>query len=564
MGRGPHVPMAGDTGAKADETAPLLPSSAEGDSRSGLDHADEVDEENQPTIDGSSGKEGTRKFLNGFIAILLIGVLVSQADTSIVLVTYGQISSELNDFQSGSWLMTSYMLAQCIAQPLYGKLSDIFGRKCCLQASYMIFVIGTMGSGLAKSMSQIISARAVQGCGGAGMVCVVAILLTDLVPVHEVALYRSYVNVIQTIGRSCGGAVGGYLAQVIGWRWVFLGQCPLVLVALWLVNKKLPDITKRPSNRHSTWDKLRRVDIAGAISMSLSIVFSLLILDTGGQRLPWDHPIIIGAAAIALASGTMFVLIENHWAQEPIFPLRLITQYPVVNSYTLIALQNLTQIALMVTVPLYWQVTKNASPAAAGFYLIPAIIGNTLGGLLTGRWIMRYRRYKLPIVVASVNSMFTFASIIIYWRGNTSPLESLLIFSGGFGTGIAHSAVFVSLANGVADEDIAIASSGFYLSGNIGGLIGGVLGVSAASAVHQVTLRRGLLTAFKTNTNCKEIVRRALQDIRFVQNANERLRRLMLPAYIASFQAVFYMGLACAALVLVSGLLVREHRLREK
>lgn len=219
-----------------------------------------------------------------------------------------------------------------------------------------------MGSGLAKSMSQIISARAVQGCGGAGMVCVVAILLTDLVPVHEVALYRSYVNVIQTIGRSCGGAVGGYLAQVIGWRWyvstglllvptnitcrVFLGQCPLVLVALWLVNKKLPDITKRPSNRHSTWDKLRRVDIAGAISMSLSIVFSLLILDTGGQRLPWDHPIIIGAAAIALASGTMFVLIENHWAQEPIFPLRLITQYPVVNSYTLIALQNLTQIAV--------------------------------------------------------------------------------------------------------------------------------------------------------------------------------------------------------------------------
>lgn len=113
----------------------------------------------------------------------------------------------------------------------------------------------------------------------------------------------------------------------------------------------------------------------------------------------------------------------------------------------------------------------------------------------------RYRRYKLPIVVASVNSMFTFASIIIYWRGNTSPLESLLIFSGGFGTGIAHSAVFVSLANGVADEDIAIASSGFYLSGNIGG----VLGVSAASAVHQVTLRRGLLTAFKTNTNCKEV-----------------------------------------------------------
>lgn len=151
--------------------------------------------------------------------MLLIGVFMSQADATLVLATYGTISSEFNDLESGSWLISAYVLAQSCAQPLYGKLSDIYGRKACLQASYVLFALGTLGVGLGQSMGQVIASRAVQGAGGAGMVCLVSILITDLVPMHEVATLRSYVNVVQTVGRSCGGAVGGYLAQVLGWRW---------------------------------------------------------------------------------------------------------------------------------------------------------------------------------------------------------------------------------------------------------------------------------------------------------------------------------------------------------
>jgi MFS family permease len=147
------------------------------------------------------------------------GVFISQADTSLVLATYGKISSEFNDLESGSWLLSSYMLAMCSSQPLFGKLSDIFGRKKYLQVVYTLFAIGTAGSGLGRSISQIIVARAVQGACGAGIVCMVSILLTDLLPFHEVTVYRSYVNVVQTVGRSCGGAVGGLLASTVGWRW---------------------------------------------------------------------------------------------------------------------------------------------------------------------------------------------------------------------------------------------------------------------------------------------------------------------------------------------------------
>ena len=153
------------------------------------------------------------------LSVLLIGVFISQTDYSLVLATYGHIGSEFNELDSGSWIISAYVLAGCVAQPLYGKLSGIFGRKTCLQASYVLFVLGTAGSGLGRNMVQVIASRAIQGAGGAGMVSMVSIIITDLVPIHEVASLRSYVNVLQTTGRSSGGVIGGLLTQTLGWRW---------------------------------------------------------------------------------------------------------------------------------------------------------------------------------------------------------------------------------------------------------------------------------------------------------------------------------------------------------
>jgi MFS family permease len=153
------------------------------------------------------------------LSVLLLGVFISQTDQSFVLATYPAVSSEFNDFGSGTWLISAYILAQCVAQPLYGKMADVYGRKACLQASYILFTIGTLGSGLGQSMGQVIAGRAIQGAGGAGMVSMVSIVVTDLVPLREVATLWSYVNILQTTGRSCGGFIGGLLTKTLGWRW---------------------------------------------------------------------------------------------------------------------------------------------------------------------------------------------------------------------------------------------------------------------------------------------------------------------------------------------------------
>lgn len=172
---------------------------------------DDVERANSNTPRKSVGVYAT-------LSVLLLGVFISQTDHSFVLATYGVVSSEFDDLGAGSWLISSYILASCVAQPLYGKMSDIYGRKLCLQTSYVLFSIGTAVSGLGQNMGQVIAGRAIQGAGGAGMVSMVSIIITDLVPLNEVASLWSYVNILQTTGRSAGGFLGGLLTQTLGWR----------------------------------------------------------------------------------------------------------------------------------------------------------------------------------------------------------------------------------------------------------------------------------------------------------------------------------------------------------
>lgn len=328
----------------AQETTPLLGNKPDDSHHDAEAPAPESD------VTPSTPPPNTRSVI-GIISVLLIGVFVSQADTTLVMATFAQISSEFGDLDSGSWLLSSYMLAACITQPIYGKISDIFGRKVILQTSYAIFVIGTAASGFSRNMTQMILGRVIQGAGGAGMVSMVSVLLTDLVPLQEVAQYRSYVNIFSTVGRSCGGLVGGYLTQVIGWRYTFLCQCPLLLLSIVLVWWKLeePKVNDDPEQSIST--KLKRIDFLGAFFMSTTLLSFLLAFDMASDRFSWRHPLIIGLLISALLSSILFSLTETYWAKEPIFPLRLLRHYAVVTSYLILSIQTAIQVAVSTLLP---------------------------------------------------------------------------------------------------------------------------------------------------------------------------------------------------------------------
>lgn len=178
--------------------------------------------------------------------------------------------------------------------------------------------------------------------------------MVDLVPLREVAMYRSYVNIVQTVGRSCGGPIGGALAQTIGWRWSFLSQAPLTAIAIILVAIKL-DIKPKNTNNgaqaktETVGDKLKRIDFFGAIFLISTILGVMLILDLGGNKISWKSPFMLILIATTILSGVLFYVVEKYWAKEPVFPLRLLSHKDITLSYTISIVQIASQMAVSAT-----------------------------------------------------------------------------------------------------------------------------------------------------------------------------------------------------------------------
>ena len=277
-------------------------------------------------------------------------------------------------------------------------------------------------------------------------------------------------------------------------------QIPPVLLAIALVQWRLSLPAKDTDTDESRWTKLKRVDFVGAFFLCLTIFAAAFLIDMAGQKLAWTSPLVIVVAVLGVTSAVLFVVTARK-VKEPIFPLRLATHYDLITNYIIVWLQVMVQLSLMMAVPLYFQATKQASTAAAGGYLIPAFVGNTLGGLATGYWIRRTGHYKAATILAPVLSICCMALLLLTWNGTTSVLESTFILPGGFAMGIVSSSAFVGATAAVTEDDMAVAGSGMYLFFNIGA----IAGASAGGAVYQAALRPGLKQALDGIANQKEV-----------------------------------------------------------
>lgn len=465
------------------------------------------------------------------VYILLIGSFISNADSSLLLATHPIIGSEFGALHDSSWLLTSFALAQAATQPLYGKLSDIYGRKSMLLLAYALFAFGCALVGIGTSMPTLILGRVISGAGSSGMTALVSILIADLAPLRDVATWRSYVNVVATTGRSIGGPLGGWLADTVGWRWSFLGQVPLTCLAIILATITLPSRLQH-SKVSMQGSRLARIDFIGALLMTLSILCLLIPLEIGGDQVPWSSPTIGILLTCAVMFGVLFLAAEKWVAKEPIMPLSLLQQRDMVVSSFVMTFQCAAQIGLMFAVPLYFQVTAGASNTAAGAHLFPAVAGNAVGGILSGSVIKRTGRYKALILVATLASSIGYLLLILRWHGNTNWLESLYIFPGGFGMGIVQSALFISVQAAIDPAFMAIAASMFYLTSSVG-FLGGMASVSA---IIQVALKNGLnhrLTKLGFTEQKKwEIIGYAVSDIHYVNKAKPLIVKAVVTSYI--------------------------------
>ncbi|KAI0854300.1 MFS general substrate transporter [Daldinia vernicosa] len=524
---------------------------------------DEEQCDQEITTSESSRRTYSNRFISRVVLALLVGVFTASADASLVIATHPVIASEFNDLENSTWLFISFLLAGAATQSLYGKLSDIYGRKPVLLTSYALFAIGSALIGIGQSMWQVIVGRVISGSGGAGIMSLAAVIITDLAPLRDVASWQSYLNVVATVGRSLGGPTGGFLADTIGWRWSFLGQAPIFLLAMALCWMILPNLTieQNKMNAETTKSRLARIDFLGAGLLGGGLLAILLPLRIAGQKVPWGSPVVLSLFTLGIFLLVLFTIAEMRWAKEPIFPLRLLKNRDVVFSYLIMVLQTAAQVGMMVAVPLYFQVTERSSSTVAGAHLMPAVIGNTIGGLLTGAWIRRTGYFKAPLIFAGIISFICYGLLILRWNGRTNWVESLYIFPGGFGTGISANAVFVALQAAINPVDKAVAASGLYLSLPIGS----ILGMAACNAVMQVTMPVDLASRLRKlgieRTEAEQIIKQATARIDYLDEAPPRIAKAVSQAYVRGLEFSHGVSLFCAILAIICALFMRNRKL---
>ncbi|KAL3455178.1 efflux pump antibiotic resistance protein [Aspergillus heterothallicus] len=497
----------------------------------------------------------TRSFASvaSTVAVLLIGVFVANAEGSLVLATYGRISSEFNDLRNASWLVTSYVLAMTATQPLYGKLSDIFGRTHVILVAYTFFMLGCAISGIGRSLAAVVVGRVVSGVGGGGMGSMVSIIITDLVPMREVGVWRSYVAIIATTGRGLGGPIGGYLADTVGWRWSFLGQCPPTLLAMLLTWMLVPNVGAVGSGENSR-SKFGRIDFVGAILLASATLILLLPLELAGNSISWSHPLVIVLPLLSLATILLFIHVENDWATEPIFALRVLATRNIIFPNMINFCQAAAQLGMMYTVPAFFQITQGASATGAGTKLFPAVLGVTFGGLIGGYITKRTGHYKYLLTAATLCSSSAYFLLTAGWEGHVGFWKSLFIVPGGFGNGLVLSVGFTALTAGVFKSDMATVCSSFYLAANTGT----VLGLSVTNAVLQGTVRHGLEVDLKDEPQRDLIIDQVMLSMDYIQGLPQPLKSIVIRAYSNGFQFAHASNLVFSGLAFLATFAVRE------
>ncbi|KAF9069478.1 member of the major facilitator superfamily [Rhodocollybia butyracea] len=527
-----------------DEAAPLLQNAEDSDGHGTFPQ--DVPSAEQPDTVALS-----QKSLLAIVIPMSLGIFLVAMDATIVVASYASIGNELKQLSKVSWIATSYMLTLTSFQPLYGKLSDIFGRKSCLLVAYAIFALGSLFCGLSKTMDQLICARALAGIGGGGMSTVVSIIMSDIVPLRSRGVWQGIINIVFATGSSIGAPLGGILSETIGWRWAFLIQFPAVMLAFISVSfaLHLPTIERTDFKA-----KIKRVDFAGAASLVTCIFFFLFGLDNGGN-VSWSDKKTVGSLVASAFTFILFGTIEMEWAREPFAPKRIIFNRSLIASYLVNFFGVACMMSMLFHVSLYLQVVEGLSPSRVGFWLVPQIIGGVTGSLGSGLVMKATGKYYWLTVwgyfLQAAGSSIVIASAGVLVRSTIIIAIGLVISGLGNGGGITTS--LIALISNAGQKDQAIATAVSYLFRSLGS----VVGLSIGSTILQDVLR-SILRHRLTGHDINEIVKRVRESLDYLKELDQATQTIVLGAYEDAIHETMWFSFSMAGCAFVAAFFINE------
>ena len=403
-------------------------------------------------------------------AAVVLAMLPAVLDQTMLATALPVVAGDLGRLTDVSWVMTAYVVAAAAATPLWGKLGDRHGRGRMLQVALVVFVAASALCGLAQDIAQLAAARFVQGTAAGGLMVLAMATVGDLVEPRERGRYQGYIAATFAIATIAGPLVGGTLVEAASWRWVFLVNLPVGLVALALLRLRLPaDAVDRPA---------AKLDVLGAGLLAGATGALMLACLLGGSRHAWDSPVILallGATAVLAAA----LVTRERRAADPIVPLHLLRERTVALVSAALFLTTAALFAITVFIPLFLQAATGATPTEAGLLLVPAMLGITVSTNVSGRMIARTGRYRRFPLAGLALMTVALAGLAVGVGEASRPLTGagLLVF--GLGFGMVGQVLVTVVQNAVDRRELgtATATTGFFRA------LGGGAGAAALGAV---------------------------------------------------------------------------------
>lgn len=515
---------------------------------------------------------------------LMSGMFLSALDQTVVSTSMRTIADDLDGMALQAWVTTAYMIMSTISTPLYGKLSDIFGRRPLFIIAISIFVIGSFLAGTADTMYSLAGYRAIQGLGAGGLMALPLAIMGDMLAPRERAKYQGFFLAVFGVSSVIGPLIGGVLSGtpeilgIAGWRWVFLINVPIGIVALAIVLKALhlPKTHRRV-----------RIDWWGAATVITATVPLLLVAEQG-REWGWLSTASLSCYLIGVASAVAFVMIERSMGDDALIPMKMFKSQTFTMATILGVFVGFGMFGAMMTIPLYLQLVKGATPTESGLLMLPMILGMMIASIVSGQVMARTGSYKwFPRVGTAFMILGFFLFTRLTWD---SPFWFVMLgmFFMGAGLGQLMQTLTVASQNSVGPRDIGVATSSSTFFRTMGGTAGtailfsvlfnaipealksafttpsitaGVAKALADPAVTQDPANAAIIEIYKDPTAIGTSLN---GDTSFLVGANEALAKPFLVGFADATVQVYWIGLVVVTIAFILSWFLKATPLRQK